>query len=63
MKILIEKELEAWWVTSEEARGLSDKEIVELVNEDVCELLDQATWSVVRSQDERYREGKCTIKS
>ena len=63
MKIIIEKELEAWWVTSEDARGLSDKEIVELVNEDVCALLDDATWAVVREEGERYREGKCTIKS
>ena len=58
MKILIEKELEAWWVTPEEARGFSDKEIVELVNEDVCELLDKATWTVVREEGEEVDDRK-----
>ena len=61
MKILIEKELEGWWITSEEARELSDKEIIELVNEDVCALLDKATWKVVRKLNECEDDKSCSV--
>ena len=52
MKIVIEKELSEFWLTPEEARGLNDTLIVELVNEDLSELLDRATWTVIRTKEE-----------
>ena len=46
--IRISKLLEDWWIDDETARTLSDKEILELIHEDLIALLDGATFEVVR---------------
>ena len=63
MKIVIEKELEGFWVTPAEARDLNDKELIEIANEDICALLDGAAWKVIRNDDERYGEDQRHKKS
>jgi hypothetical protein len=52
IKIIIEKELEDWWgcedilALSELSKEDKIKEIIDLVNEDVIALLDNAKWIV-----------------
>jgi hypothetical protein len=50
MKITIKifKQLEDWWIDDDQAREMSDAEIVTLLQEDVLSMLDGATWEVVR---------------
>jgi len=55
MKVIIECEIEAWWganeyVTDMRADGKTDDEIeralIELFQEDLCALLDGASWEI-----------------
>jgi hypothetical protein len=48
MKIIIEKLLDDSWATDDEFRVLTDSEIVELLQEDLSELIDGATWRIER---------------
>ena len=51
MKVIIEKELEDFWFGDElEFIELSDKEIIEVLQEDLSELLNNAIWTIKRKR-------------
>jgi hypothetical protein len=52
MRITITKELEPFWADQEGFSVMSDKDIIELCQEDVTALLDGATWLVTRKPEE-----------
>ena len=50
MKIIIEKTLHPSW--DDDTDGLSDQEVIELVQEDIIDFMDDAAWTVVRERKE-----------
>lgn len=52
MKIIITAELDGLWATHEQFAMMSDEEIVEMAREDLYQLVDGATWLVVRDTEE-----------
>ena len=56
MKIIIEKELDELWATPEQFAGMTDEEVIEFCQEDVCDLLDDALWTIIRNEDERMEK-------
>lgn len=47
--IQISAPMEEFWADEETLNELSDKEVLELVREDITALLEKAKWAVVRS--------------
>lgn len=48
IKVVIEKTLEDVWMTNQEAATLTDAEIIEICNEDLFYLLQNAKWKIER---------------
>ena len=52
MRIVITKELEPYWGTPSDLKGLTDQAVVEMLQEDLPALVDGARWEVKRSVEE-----------
>ena len=48
--IRITKNLEDWWIGEEDAKTVSDQELIELVHEDLSALCEGATFEVIRKR-------------
>jgi len=48
MKIIVEKTLEEFWATPEDFAGMTDKEVLDLLYEDLGAFLEGAHFTVVR---------------
>jgi len=48
MTVTITQKLGSLWATPEQLAEMSDEEIVEMIQEDLLEFVDGATWSVER---------------
>jgi hypothetical protein len=46
--VTLRARLAPYWATAEEFAGMTDEQIIELVQEDVIALLDDCDWSVER---------------
>lgn len=53
--ITITKTLEEWWASDEEFSVMSDKQIVELCQEDITAVTDEARWTVERSDSAKLK--------
>ena len=53
IRLIITGELQCIWATKEELAEMTDAEIIELVKEDVTAFLDDAKWTVERSETKR----------
>jgi len=47
--IRIEKALEPWWGTDEELATLDDTQLIDLLQEDLLAVIEDATWEVIRT--------------
>ena len=54
--VTITKTLEPWaWGTDDELGGLSDKELVELLMEDLLAVVDGAMWEITRTEKKNMK--------
>lgn len=47
--VIITKQLEPFWATDEDFAEMDDTQIIELAQEDISSLLDNASWEIRRS--------------
>ena len=50
MKVRITCEINEIWADPEDLRNMSDADVIELVNEDISLLLENAEWAVIREE-------------
>jgi hypothetical protein len=57
IEVKVTKILEDWWISEEDAKELTDEEIVELIQEDISSFMENVDWKINRRLD-RTSDGR-----